>query len=77
MPKKITVYTRPRCAHCMQTKKLLDNLGMEYVEVDLIENPSALAKIKDEWGFTQAPVVETEDDVWSGHRPERIRDIER
>ncbi|UBI10014.1 glutaredoxin family protein [Corynebacterium coyleae] len=77
MSKKITVYTRPNCPHCVHTKKLLDNLSLAYDEVDLIENPAALAKIKDEWGFTQAPVVETEDDVWSGHRPERIRDIER
>lgn len=74
---KITVYTRPGCAHCVQTKKLLANLNLEFDEVDVTQDPVALAKIKDEWGFTQAPVVETEDDVWSGHRPERIRDIVR
>lgn len=73
----ITVYTRPGCPHCDQTKAMLDNLSLGFVEVDLIENPSALAKIKDEWGFTQAPVVETDEDVWSGHRPERLKQLAR
>lgn len=73
---KITVYTRPGCSHCQHTKQLLDDLSLGYDEVDVSEDHDALVKVRDVWGFTQVPVVETEEDVWSGHRPERIRDIE-
>lgn len=75
MPSKVNVYTQPGCGHCVQTKKLLDKLNIEYVEVDVVDNPEQRDKIKTVWGFTQVPVVETEDDVWSGHRPERIKEL--
>ena len=73
----ITVYTRPGCPHCDQTKALLNKRGLEFVEVDLVENPNELAKVRDQWGFSQAPVVKTDEDVWSGHQPGRSRDIGR
>ena len=71
----VTVYTKPNCPSCLFTKQTLDQLGISYQEVDLIESPTALAKIRDEWGFSQAPVVETEEDVWSGHRPDKLVEL--
>ena len=75
MPNKVNVYTQPGCGHCVQTKRLLDKLGIAYDEIDVVEHPEHRDKIKNVWGFTQVPVVETDDDVWSGHRPERIKAI--
>lgn len=72
-----TVYTKPHCPHCEHTKKMLEDLGIGFEVVDVTQNPEALTKIRDEWGFRVVPVVETEDDVWAGHQPERIKDIER
>ena len=71
----VTVYTKPGCVQCDRTKWLLASEDIDFVEVDLVDNPEALAKIKDEWGFSMAPVVETEYDVWAGHRPDRIKQI--
>ena len=71
----VTVYTKPDCPACLFTKQTLDQLNIPYQEVDLVESPTALAKIRDEWGFNQAPVVETKDDVWSGHRPAKLVEL--
>lgn len=71
----VTVYTRPNCVHCDATKRALTNEGIDFDVVDLVEHPDQLKKVKDDWGFTQAPVVETDEDVWSGHRMDRIKSI--
>lgn len=72
---EVIVYTKPRCKHCQDTKDMFNRLGVEYEEVDVTTSQIALARIKDDWGFTQAPVIEVQDfDVWSGFNPDKIRE---
>ena len=72
---EVIVYTKPRCKHCQDTKRMFNQLGVEYEEVDVTTSQIALARIKDDWGFTQAPVIEVQDfDVWSGFNPDKIRE---
>lgn len=73
----VNVYTKPGCPQCVRTMRLMGSLGIEYDVVDVTEDLGALDKVKNVWGFTQVPVVETDDDVWSGFRPERIKEIGR
>lgn len=54
------------------TKKLLDRGGVAYDVVDIQEDESALAYIK-ELGYLQAPVVVVGDEHWSGFNPEKIK----
>ena len=68
----ITVYSKPLCVQCDATKRALNKAGIRYEAVDVTENPDALAKIK-ALGYAQAPVVITDDDHWSGFRPDRIK----
>lgn len=70
----ITVYTKPLCGQCTATKRALDSAGITYKTVDLTEDPAALAEVKRR-GFAQAPVVVTDDDAWSGFRPDRIKTL--
>ena len=51
----ITLYTKPNCQPCRMTKRKL--AGTEYTEVDVTEDPAALAYVKDTLGYTGAPVV--------------------
>lgn len=67
----ITVYSKPACVQCNATYRALDTKGIEYRVVDLSEDPSALDIVK-AMGYMQAPVVVTEDDHWSGFRPDKI-----
>lgn len=67
----ITVYTKPACVQCRQTKKALDKKGVQYEIIDVSEDAQALEYVKS-LGFMSAPVVVTGDDSWAGYRPERI-----
>jgi glutaredoxin-like protein NrdH len=67
----ITVYTKPACVQCNATYRALDSKGIEYRSVDLSEDPNALDVVK-AMGYLQAPVVVTDDDHWSGFRPDKI-----
>lgn len=73
---KVRVYTTPNCAQCMLTKRLMDTLGIAYAIEDATQ-PEAIAALK-EYGFLAAPVVvvgEAGDDMWSGFKPDRIKEI--
>lgn len=52
----VTVYTKPSCQPCRMTKKKLDAAGTIYTEVDVTQDPAALAFVKG-LGYTGAPVV--------------------
>lgn len=71
----ITVYTLPNCTECRATKIALRKQGIGFDEVDLSQDDEARAKVRDEWGFTSAPVVSTPFDQWSGFRPEKIKEL--
>jgi len=51
------IYTKPNCQPCRMTKRKLDANGIYYTEVDVTKDETALAYIKDDLGYTGAPVV--------------------
>lgn len=67
----ITVYTKPSCVQCTATYRALDSKGIEYNVLDLSQDETALETVK-ELGYLQAPVVVTDDEHWSGFRPDKI-----
>lgn len=68
----ITVYSKPHCPQCEATYRALDKQGATYSKVDVTQDAAALELIKG-MGYQQAPVVITDDDHWSGFRPDRIK----
>lgn len=70
----VTVYTLPNCVQCDSTKRMLTRGLIDFTEVDLSQDNEALAKIR-EWGYTAAPVVEYDNQHWSGFRMERVQGI--
>lgn len=70
----ITVYSKPRCVQCDATKRALRKQGLDFAEVDMSQDLSALEMVK-EMGFQQAPVVVAGDDAWSGFRPDKIKGL--
>jgi glutaredoxin-like protein NrdH len=67
----VTVYTKPSCVQCTATYRALDNKGIEYEVHDVSTDEAALEHVKS-LGYMQAPVVVTDDDHWSGFRPDKI-----
>jgi glutaredoxin-like protein NrdH len=69
-----TVYTKPACVQCDQTKKLLDKNGVEYTTIDISKDQEAFDKIV-AMGFMSAPVVISGNDSWAGFQPDKINAI--
>ncbi|MFT4245960.1 MAG: glutaredoxin-like protein NrdH [Micrococcaceae bacterium] len=67
----ITVYSKPACVQCNATYRALDKKGIDYNVVDITEDTEAFELVKS-LGHQQAPVVVTDDDHWSGFRPDKI-----
>lgn len=67
----ITVYSKPDCVQCTATYSSLDGQGLDYEIVDLTADDAALEWVKN-LGYMQAPVVVTDDDHWSGFRPDKV-----
>ena len=67
----VTVYSKPSCVQCNATYRALDSKGVDYRVVDMTQDGAALEKAKS-LGYSQAPVVITADDHWSGFRPDKI-----
>jgi len=70
----VTVYTKPACVQCNATYRALDKKGIAYQSVDISEDPTALERVRS-MGYMQAPVVITDNDHWSGFRPDKISAI--
>src|SRR5688500_14184539 len=70
----ITVYTKPACVQCNATYRALDSKGIEYEVLDVSQDPAALEQVK-ALGYLQAPVVITDEDHWSGFRPDKIDEL--
>lgn len=70
----VTVYTKPSCVQCTATYRALDSKGIEYNVLDLSEDETALQTVK-ELGYLQAPVVVTDEEHWSGFRPDKIAEL--
>lgn len=74
---KITVHhIGPTCVQCNQTKRVMDQAGIIYDQVDLRDHPELTEKFK-EMGHMTAPIVTADEQIWSGFKLTRIREIEK
>lgn len=70
----ITVYSKPACVQCEQTKKLLTKNGLEFETIDITQDEEAYNKVV-EMGFMSAPVVIAGEDSWAGFQPDKINGL--
>lgn len=70
----VTVYSKPHCVQCDATKRSLTRQGIAYEEVDITIDDAARDYALS-LGYQQAPVVVTDNDSWSGFRPDKISTI--
>ena len=70
----VTVYSKPACVQCNATYRALEKKGIAYETVDLSQDAEALERIR-ALGYMQAPVVITDEDHWSGFRPDKIEEL--
>lgn len=70
----VTVYSKPNCVQCTQTKKYLDNRGIVYTTIDITEDLEAYNMLLEK-DFRSAPVVNAGVEWWAGFQPELLDSI--
>lgn len=70
----VIVYSKPNCPNCELSKRDMDILGIEYQVIDISQDIGSLERLKSQ-GFRSVPVIQTENDVWSGYNQEKIKGL--
>jgi glutaredoxin-like protein NrdH len=68
---RITIYTRNDCVQCHATKRAIESRGFTYELINLDLTPEAADELR-ALGYRQLPVVVTDQESWSGFRPDMI-----
>lgn len=68
----VTIYSKNNCVQCKMSKKFLDEHNVAYQEINLDEQPEFIEHVKN-LGFSAAPVIETENEVFSGFQPTKLK----
>lgn len=71
---RIIIYTKNNCVQCNATKNAMDRHGIAYQLINLDTQPEAIEHLKT-LGYRQVPVVMTEEEHWSGFRPDKIASL--
>lgn len=72
MAPEVTVYSKPACSQCENTKGLLNELGIEFTEVDIRTDLDKLQEFQAA-GYSHMPIVEAGGETWENHQPQKIR----
>ncbi|HFU4205813.1 TPA: glutaredoxin-like protein NrdH [Streptococcus suis] len=70
----VTIYSKNNCVQCKMSKKFLDEHNVAYKEINLDEQPEFIDHVKS-LGFSAAPVIETENEVFSGFQPTKLKSL--
>lgn len=70
----VTIYSKNDCVQCKMSKKFLDQHNVAYTEINLDEQPEYIEHVKN-LGFSAAPVIETENEVFSGFQPAKLKSL--
>lgn len=68
------IFTTPACQSCRLTKRYFDEHDIAYETVDLSTDEESMEYVKS-LGYSAAPVVVTDDDHWSGFRPDKLGEL--
>jgi glutaredoxin-like protein NrdH len=79
MQKPVKIYTLSTCSHCKATKKLLNDLKIEYdfIDVDLLEGEERKAILEDVKKLNPQcsfPTILIGDEVIVGYREDKIKE---
>lgn len=76
---KVTIYTKPNCGQCVQTKNAFKMKGLtddDINEVDLTKRPELIPALKEKFKALSAPIVETPDGSgWFGFNMAKINEF--
>lgn len=54
---KVIMYSKDPCPYCVNAKRLLNEKGVEFEEIDLTDQPEEMQRIKNETGWRTVPII--------------------
>lgn len=73
MAKKVRVVTTSTCPHCIRAKQFLKDNGIEFENIDVMENRALAEEILVKSGQMGVPVLDIDGELVVGFDEERIR----
>ncbi|MBT4153741.1 MAG: glutaredoxin [Candidatus Magasanikbacteria bacterium] len=55
--KKVTIYTKQSCPYCVHAKELLQSIGAEYEEIDVLQHPEKRAEAAEKYNWMSVPMI--------------------
>ena len=65
--KKIILYTKPNCPYCVKAKALFNELGAEYEEIDVIDNPDLRQHAIEKYQWLTVPMIIVGEEFLGGY----------
>lgn len=54
---KVVMYSKDPCPYCVHAKRLLNEKGISFEEIDLTDRPEEIQRIKNETGWRTVPII--------------------
>jgi glutaredoxin-like protein NrdH len=70
----VTLYTIPACSATALVRNHLDRNFIDYTIIDISRDRAAYAFIREQ-GFTESPIIDTGDQMWSGYQPAKMKEV--
>lgn len=64
--KKITLYTKDYCPYCDRAKRLLNEIGAKYEEIDITHTPEVMQELVKKSGLMTVPQIFADDKCLGG-----------
>ena len=71
----ITIYSKQNCVRCEMVKRYLNDKGVPFEVIDVLEDNKALASLRDE-GYAELPVVDIDGNIHTGFQPNILAKVE-
>lgn len=75
MKKNVTVYSSPACHYCAMAKDYLKEKGVEFTEINVMDNQEAAKKIMEKTEQIGLPVIEIDGHFIPGFDQEKIDEL--
>jgi len=70
---KVKVYSTPTCPWCHRAKEFLEELKVEFEDINVAEDEDAAKEMVDKSGQRGVPVIEIDGEIIVGFNPDAIK----
>ena len=70
---KVKVYSTPTCPWCHRAKEFLDELKVEYDDINVAEDQKAAEEMVNKSGQRGVPVIDIDGEIIVGFNPDAIK----